>query len=121
MEPLAGVAGKRDQAPLDVEMHVLGIERPLELAGLDLAPHARQTALDRREVAPRQDAGCRGHPGVGERAFDVILREAPVEADRCGEALDLLVDRLLESTRPLGFFFFWHRIRLKIPTQLWRV
>jgi hypothetical protein len=90
-------------------------------AGLDLAPHAAETALDRGEVAPRQDADRGEHPGMGERAFDVILREAPVEGDRCGEALDLLVDRLLESTRPPGFSFFGTEYGLKTPTRLWRV
>jgi hypothetical protein len=115
MQPLPGVADERRQPALDVEMHIFGVERPLEGSGLDLAPHAREPALDRGEVAPRQDAGRGEHARVSERAFDVILGEPPVEGDRCRKALDLLVDRLPESTRPAGLFF-WHRIRLKTPT-----
>ena len=50
VQALAGVADERGQARLDVEVHVLEVELPLELAALDLRRDLRQAALDRGEV-----------------------------------------------------------------------
>jgi hypothetical protein len=115
VQPFAGFADERGQPALDVEMHVFGVERPAEAPLFDLAAHPRKAALDRGQLAPREQARGGEHARVGERAFDVILGEPLVKSDRCRKALDLLFHRLAESTRPAGFFF-WHRIRLKSPT-----
>ena len=99
VQALAGVADQRGQPPLDVEMHVLGVERPAEAPGVDLALDARQPALDRREVAPREDAAAPPACARGRASLDVILGQPPVEADRGGKALDPLVDGLRRSAQ----------------------
>src|SRR5262245_24277680 len=81
-------------------MHILVVERPLEAAGLDLAPHLLEAALDRRHVAARQDPPRAEHPRVRHRALDVDQREALVEGDRRGEALHRGMDCLPETTGP---------------------
>jgi hypothetical protein len=100
MEALAGFADEGGEAPLYVEVNVLGIERPLEAAVLDLAPHALEPALDRRKIPLRDDAGRGQHAGMGKRTGDVLPREPPIEVDRGAEALDALVDGLPEAPRP---------------------
>src|ERR671935_801754 len=100
MQALPGLAGKRGQAPLDVEMHVLGLERPGELALLDLAADAREAALNRRKIRFLDDAGASEHARVGKGGGDVLPREPPIEINRGAEALYALVDRLPEAARP---------------------
>ena len=100
MQALARIADQRGQAPLDVEVHVLVVERPLEAARLDLAAHLREAAHDGGHVAAREDPARAEHARVRERAGDVERREAPVESDRGGEFLDQRVDRLPETTGP---------------------
>jgi hypothetical protein len=80
VQALAGVADQRGEALLDVEMHVLVVERPLELLGLDLLLDGGHAALDGGEVVGADDApagpacgrgrasrGCRAGPGAGRR------------------------------------------------------
>ncbi len=50
VQPLAGVADQRGEPLLDVEVDVLEVARPRELAALDLAADDCHAALDRREV-----------------------------------------------------------------------
>src|ERR1041385_2174970 len=100
MQPLASLADQGGQPPLDVEMDVFIVKRPLEAAGLDLAAHLREAALDRREVAAADNAARREHSRMGKRALQVDEREPPVERDRSGEALDRRGYRLPETARP---------------------
>src|SRR6266851_1223631 len=100
MQALAGFSYERGEPTLDVEVHILGLERPLEAAALDLAADARKAALDGRKIAPGKDAAGGKHASMRKRAADVLLREALVEADRRGKALHLLVDRFLEAAGP---------------------
>src|SRR5260221_5438655 len=96
MQRLARLAGDRGQAPLDVEMHVLGVERPGKAAAFDLAAHLGEAALDGRKIALRDDAGRREHACMGKRSGDVLLGVTLVEADRGAKALQALVYRLPE-------------------------
>jgi hypothetical protein len=100
VQPLAGVAGQRRQPLLDVEVDVLGVDRPGKGAGRDLAPDPRHALLDCGEVLLREDAARGQHPGVRERRRDVMLRQPLVERDGSGKALNLFVDGLREAAGP---------------------
>ena len=101
VQALAGVADERGQAPLDVEVHVLEVARPGELAALDLAPYrAACRARSPRGRRPRGSSDRGEHSRVRERAGDVDVGEAPVEVDGRGVALDELGDRLAEAAGP---------------------
>src|SRR5690242_1336301 len=100
MQALAGFTDQRREPALDVEMHVLGVDRPDELALVDLAPDAREAALDRRKIRFLDNAGASQHARVGERGGDVLPGEPPIETHRGAEALYALVDRLPEAARP---------------------
>ncbi len=100
VKALAGVADEVGQPLLDVQVHVLEVEAPLERSLLDLAADLSQSALDVGEVGRRDDAGPREHRGVGERPFDVGERETAVEPDRRGVAQHEIGHRFVESTRP---------------------
>src|SRR5688572_13090058 len=114
MQALARIADQRGQPALDVEMDILGVERPAKAPGVDLALDACQPTLDRRKIAPGDDALCRQHAGVGARSPDVILGQPPVEADRGGKALDPLVDGRGEARRP-GRALFGHKNAVQDP------
>jgi hypothetical protein len=100
VQALAGVAHEVGQPALDVQVHVLVVERPGERAGRDLDTDRREPALDVGQVAGRQDAGAREHAGVGERAVDIGVGQAAVEPHRGGVALDEISDRLGEAAGP---------------------
>ena len=100
VQPLAGVAGERGQAALDVHVHVFEIDRPLELAGADLVADLGEALLDRGEVGGGEDVDRVQHARVCERALDVELSEPPVEIDRRGKPLDELGHRLVKAPRP---------------------
>ena len=100
VQPLAGIADQRGQTRLDVQVHVLEVELPLEAAGRDLVGDLLQTTPDRGMVVGADDALRRKHLGVGEAAGDVGLPHALVEADARGVALDELAHRLGEQRRP---------------------
>ena len=102
VQALAGVADQLGQPLLDVEVHVLEVDRPGERAGADLGEDLRHAALDVGEVLGGQHADRVQHARVRERAVDVELGQSLVEVDRCGVALDELVDRLAEAAGP-GF------------------
>ena len=101
VQALAGVADERGQPPLDVEVDVLVVERPGERAG---ARSRRGSAPGRARCrpgpAPRRMPVRREHARVGERAVDVGVGQAAVEADRRGVALDEVGDRLGEAAGP---------------------
>ena len=81
--------GARRVAPrqfgLDVHVHVLEGRSPAEFAGLDFAPDFLQAARDGLAFGAAQQADAREHGGMGQRAGDVVLPQAPVERDGLGE------------------------------------
>src|SRR5438477_8434313 len=85
---------------LDVEVHVLPLDRPREAVGTDLLADLAQAALDGGEIVGRNDLRAREHAGMGDRALDVEGREAPVEGDGGVEAPRERVERLREAARP---------------------
>ena len=100
MQALARLADERGEPALDVEMHVLGIARPGELALLDLAAHACEAALDRRKIRFLDDAYAGQHARMGKGGGDVLRGKPSIEINRGAEALYALVDRLPEAARP---------------------
>src|SRR5258708_13516052 len=56
VQALAGLSDETDQPALDVEVHVLGLQRPAEPSRLDFAGDPGQAALDRPEIRRRQDS-----------------------------------------------------------------
>ena len=89
-----------DEARLDVEVHVLEIDAPVEAAAFDLFGDLRQAAPDGREVGRRDDVAVGEHRRVRQAAGDVGAPESMVEADAGRVALDQLARRLREQGRP---------------------
>ena len=95
------------------------VERPVEAGRRSIS---RRICARPRSIAARS---CRGrmpargeHARVRERAVDVVLREALVEVDRRGEALDQLVDAARRSgpTRlAASCLSSWHQNAVEDP------
>ena len=100
VEPLACVPDERREALFDVEVDVLGIQRPFELAGRYLLGHRRHAAFDGCEVGLGQDLPGREHPRVRKRAEDVDRGEALVERHGRREALDEVIHRFGKPAGP---------------------
>ena len=100
MQPLAGVTNQRDESLFEIEMDVLQIARPRELATLDFATDLLQSTLDGCYVGGRQHPRRTQHPGVRERGRNVGIRQPLIEIYRCGVQLDELGDRLAEAAGP---------------------
>src|SRR4051812_19725661 len=100
MQALASLAHEHGQPALDVEMDVLGVERPGEPAALDFTPNAREAALDGAQIGFADNAGRGQHARMRERPDDIVLGEAAIEVDRGGEALYALGDGGPETARP---------------------
>ena len=81
----SGLAGERDQAPLDVQVNVLVRVLEKEPAAGDLTLDRLQPALDPRERALRKESGSREPARVGPRSGDVLRGEPSVEGVRHGE------------------------------------
>src|SRR5262249_14990366 len=117
VQPLAGIAGERGEALFDVEVHVLGVERPGELAGGDLLADLRQALLDRLQVAPGENAARSQHPRVRQRRRDILLGQPLIERYGSREALDLLVNGLREAAGP-GLRLLRHNFTMRLNTAL---
>src|SRR5574337_1593178 len=104
VQPLARVADELRQPGLDVQVHILEFELPLEAAGLDLARDLLQAAPDVGQVLRADDVLGGQHLGVRQAAVDVGTPQPPVEADARGVAMHQLAHRFGEQRRPgLGF------------------
>jgi hypothetical protein len=100
MQPLSGVADQRGQPRLDIQVHVLELELPLEAAGLDLGNDLRHAAPDVGQVL-RRDHPLRGqHRGMRQAALDIRAPQALVEAHARGIALHELAHRFAEQRGP---------------------
>ncbi len=84
VQAFAGVADQRGEAFFDIEVDIFVLQRPGELAALDFVAHLPEPALDVGEVIGADDALARQHPGVRQRAADVLCRHALIEEDGCG-------------------------------------
>jgi hypothetical protein len=102
MQALAGIADKRREALLDVEVHILIVEVPVETAGLDLAGYRGHTLFDRREVCGRDDGLARQHAGMRQRCADVLPPHPAVEEYRSSVSLDQIGNGLGKAPRPGG-------------------
>ncbi len=104
MQPLAGVADEIGQPLLDIQMHVLEFELPVELATLDLVADLRQPTLDRCEIIRADDLRAGQHRGVCERSFDVRECQSLIEAHRRGVAQHEIGHRFVETAGPRAAF-----------------
>ena len=107
MQSLAGVTDQRGQALFDIEMYVFQINRPLEIAALDFADDLRHAAFDGRPVLIGDDALPRQHPGMRQRAANILPPHALVKTDRRRIAFDQFGGRFGKTPRPsvlIGIF-----------------
>ena len=102
MQLLARDADARGEARLDVHVHVLELDAPLEATFLDLEADLAEARDDRRVLLGVEQPGARQHRGVGQRTADVVQREAAVEVHRGGEALHEGIGALAEPAAPEG-------------------
>ena len=100
MQALAGVAYLVGQAFFDIEMHILQVQRPLELASTDFLQDFSEAALDCGHVLCVDDALRTEHARMGQRALNVELCQTLVEVHRGRIALDQFGHRLIEAARP---------------------
>ena len=100
MQALSCLPDESYQPPLDVDVDVLGRERPAKPSRFDFAGDAGETALDRLEIRRRQDPNGAEHARVCKGRPDVMGREAPVKTDRGGVALNELGYRFGEPPGP---------------------
>ena len=96
----ADVAEPGDQGGLDVHVDVFALEDEREVTGVDLAADLLQAADDPVALVDRQQADVFEHPGVGDRAPDVVLVQATIEGDRLGELLHTAIGPARESPGP---------------------
>ena len=100
--------GRADLVPqkhLDVGMDVLQFGAPLDLARAELLQHAAETRDDRFGVGLGNDSRRPEHARVRDRARDVVLVEATVDAG--GVVTREVVHRPFEATAP-GALFLAH-------------
>ena len=100
MQPLAGIAEQVGEALLDIQMHILQIDRPGELFPADLPEDRVHAAFDVGKILGREHADRVQHARVGQRSSDIEPREALVELHRRGIALHQFRDRLAEPAGP---------------------
>ena len=96
----AGVAEPCGQGRLDVEVDVFLGDRVLEPPGMDLAANLLEHVGDRIGLLHGHQAAVGEHPGVGDRAVDVVVGQSPVERHALGEEFHALVGRLAEHAPP---------------------
>ncbi len=77
----AGVAHPLGEGGLDVEVDVLAVEPEREGAGIDLGPDRLEASDHHIAVVGGDDALRCQHPGMRDRALDVLAVEAAVEVD----------------------------------------
>jgi hypothetical protein len=84
----------------DVEVDVLVVEVPVELAARDFAADLRHAAFDVGEIGLADDALAGQHPGVGQRTADILGSHAVVEEHAGGVAFDEFGDGFGEAAGP---------------------
>jgi hypothetical protein len=100
VQAFSRVAHQRGEALLDVQVHVLVVEAPGKFAALDLAGDLCHPALDVDEILRADDALAGEHPGVRERAADVLRGHALVEGHARRVALDKFGNGFGEAAGP---------------------
>ena len=100
VQALAGLPDESDQPPLDIDVDILGRERPAKPSRFDFAGDPGKAGLDRFEIRRRQDPNGAEHARMRKGRPDVLGREAPVKTDRGGVAPDEFGYRFGEPPRP---------------------
>jgi hypothetical protein len=96
----AHVAEPGGEGGLDVEVDVLAGGRKLEPPGADVGADLLERLRDRVGLGNREQARGGEHPGVGDRAVDVVVGQPAVERHALREGLDPGVGRLAEHAAP---------------------
>ena len=97
MQPLARVADGRDQARLDIHVHVFEIDAPSKGAGRDLGRNHRHAAFDFSQVLRGNNALLGEHLRVRERTLNIDRGHALVEGDRRRKSFHQFGNRLGKS------------------------
>src|SRR5687768_12983399 len=106
MEPLSRIADQDGEASLDIEVNILQFQPPHKLAAVDFFADLAQAKFDSCQVIRTDDAGSCEHSCVSKRSANIVVRQSPVEAYRCGISLHQFRDRLVKSSRPCVCAFF---------------
>ena len=104
VKALAGVADEGGKTGFNVEMNVLELELPLELAGLNLFADLSHAALDVFEVFCGNHADLFEHGCVSNGTININERHALVEVNARGVAKNKSVNRFREAAGP-GLLF----------------
>ena len=97
MQPFAGIADKRGETFLDIEMHIFQFQKPDEVTAADFVANSAQAGFDGSQIIRIDNARAREHPCVSKRTLDVIFRQSAVKANRCGITLHQFRDRLIAA------------------------
>ena len=108
MQPLASLADGGRQTGFDVHVNIFQADRKIEFAGLDLSQDLLQAVDDLLHVLQRDDTLLAQHAGMGHGAANILMIEAFVEIDRCGEFFYELIGGLGKASAPE--FVFGHGI-----------
>ena len=96
----ADVAEAVDQRGLDVRVDVLALEHEREAPLLDLGPDIRQAPHNLLAFLGGEQSDLGEHPGVRDRAPDVVLEEPTVKGDRLRELFHAAVGFAAETSAP---------------------
>ncbi len=89
-----------DQPAFHGEVHILGFQARLELAGSRFVTHPIQGLDQAAGLRLGQHATAPEHAGMGDRAIQILLQKVDVKTDRGVEALDHRMQTLLEAIAP---------------------
>ena len=84
VEPERRFANQLEQSTLDVHVNVFKLDPPGKAASLNLTLHQLQPCNNRLAVVASNDLLSGQHPGVGNRACDVLSVQSPVVVQRDG-------------------------------------
>ena len=97
VQALAGIADEGGEALFDIQVHIFVVQIPTEFAAFDFAGDLRHAAFDRGQIGGADDGLPGQHPGMGERAADVLRGHALVKKYRGRVTLDQVRDRFGEA------------------------
>jgi len=97
VEPPPRITHQLDKARLHRHVDVLMFRPGLPGALGQLFPDLPEPARERLAVLGRDDSGFGEHRGVGQRGFEVLVRDLEVELERRGEVVEQPIDLRAEA------------------------
>ena len=111
----------RGECGLDVHVHVLQLCAPFELAFSNLRADGFEPGHDGGAFLFFQQPHVMQHPGVGDGAGDVVMREAGIELHRIGKRIRLSSGPAGKPSAARGDFAgFFLRHGTRTPCRVWR-